>query len=62
MNRIEIFNGAIMKMVHGILWYAPLGIAFLIASKIAENSDQIGTIVSDLGLFIVTVISGLLVS
>uniref|UniRef100_UPI00398E9815 excitatory amino acid transporter 1-like n=1 Tax=Pristiophorus japonicus TaxID=55135 RepID=UPI00398E9815 len=53
-------NEAIMKLVSVIMWYAPVGILFLIAGKIVEMDDM--TVVGgQLGMYTVTVIVGLLI-
>lgn len=53
-------NEAILRLVSVVIWYAPVGILFLIAGKIIEMSDveQIG---GQLALYTLCVISGLLV-
>uniref|UniRef100_A0A8C7XRN4 Amino acid transporter n=1 Tax=Oryzias sinensis TaxID=183150 RepID=A0A8C7XRN4_9TELE len=57
----EFFDGlneAIMQLVAIIMWYAPIGILFLIAGKIVEMDDltQMG---GQLGMYTITVIIGL---
>ncbi|XP_053491460.1 excitatory amino acid transporter 1-like [Ictalurus furcatus] len=56
----DCLNDAIMRLVAIIIWYAPIGILFLIAGKIIEMKDlaQIG---GQLGMYTVCVIVGLLV-
>ncbi|KAG9350703.1 hypothetical protein JZ751_024592 [Albula glossodonta] len=59
----EVFDGlneAIMRLVAIIIWYAPVGILFLIAGKIVEMKDlvQVG---GQLGMYMVTVIVGLFI-
>ncbi|MBN3306131.1 excitatory amino acid transporter 4 [Amia ocellicauda] len=56
----DCLNEAIMRLVAIIIWYAPVGILFLIAGKILEMKDlaQVG---GQLGMYTVTVIVGLLV-
>ncbi|XP_041042071.1 excitatory amino acid transporter 1-like [Carcharodon carcharias] len=53
-------NEAIMQLVSVIMWYAPMGILFLIAGKIVEMEDM--TVVGgQLGMYTITVIVGLLI-
>ncbi|XP_041957740.1 solute carrier family 1 member 3a isoform X1 [Alosa sapidissima] len=56
----DCLNEAIMRLVAIIMWYAPVGIMFLIAGKIVEMDDitQMG---SQLAMYTVTVITGLLI-
>ncbi|XP_053276985.1 solute carrier family 1 member 3a [Pleuronectes platessa] len=54
----DCLNEAIMRLVAIIMWYAPIGILFLIAGKIVEM-DDITTMGGQLGMYTVTVISGL---
>uniref|UniRef100_A0A8C2K7U2 Amino acid transporter n=1 Tax=Cyprinus carpio TaxID=7962 RepID=A0A8C2K7U2_CYPCA len=56
----DCLNEAIMRMVAIIIWYAPVGILFLIAGKIVEMKDlaQVG---GQLGMYTVSVIVGLLI-
>ncbi|XP_061094101.1 excitatory amino acid transporter 4 [Conger conger] len=56
----DCLNEAIMRLVAIIIWYAPVGILFLIAGKIVEMKDlvQVG---GQLGMYTVTVIVGLLI-
>uniref|UniRef100_H3DQF1 Amino acid transporter n=1 Tax=Tetraodon nigroviridis TaxID=99883 RepID=H3DQF1_TETNG len=56
----DSLNEAIMQLVAIIMWYAPVGILFLIAGKIVEMDDltQMG---GQLGMYTVTVIIGLLI-
>ncbi|XP_072294108.1 excitatory amino acid transporter 4 [Eucyclogobius newberryi] len=53
-------NEAIMRLVAIIIWYAPVGIMFLIAGKIVEmkNLAEVG---GQLGMYTVSVIIGLLI-
>ncbi|XP_019406203.1 PREDICTED: excitatory amino acid transporter 1-like [Crocodylus porosus] len=53
-------NEAIMKLVAIIIWYAPVGIMFLIAGKILEM-DDLAVMGGQLGMYTVTVIVGLLI-
>ncbi|KAK1883513.1 Excitatory amino acid transporter 1 [Dissostichus eleginoides] len=56
----DAMNEAIMRLVAIIMWYAPIGILFLIAGKIVEMDDltQMG---GQLGMYTITVIIGLLI-
>uniref|UniRef100_A0A8C5XDW4 Amino acid transporter n=1 Tax=Microcebus murinus TaxID=30608 RepID=A0A8C5XDW4_MICMU len=56
----DCLNEAIMRLVAVIMWYAPLGILFLIAGKIVEMEDM-GVIGGQLAMYTVTVIVGLLI-
>ncbi|XP_075943997.1 excitatory amino acid transporter 4 [Anarhichas minor] len=56
----DCLNEAIMRLVSIIIWYAPVGILFLIAGKVVEmkNLAEVG---SQLGMYTVSVIVGLLI-
>uniref|UniRef100_A0A8C1CQW4 Amino acid transporter n=2 Tax=Cyprinus carpio TaxID=7962 RepID=A0A8C1CQW4_CYPCA len=56
----DSLNEAIMRLVAFIMWYAPIGILFLIAGKIVEMDDitQMG---GQLGMYTITVIIGLMI-
>ncbi|KAK7119763.1 hypothetical protein R3I94_021561 [Phoxinus phoxinus] len=56
----DCLNEAIMRLVAIIIWYAPVGILFLIAGKIVEMKDlaQMG---GQLGMYTVSVVVGLLI-
>ncbi|KAI5624471.1 solute carrier family 1 (glial high affinity glutamate transporter), member 3b, partial [Silurus asotus] len=56
----DSLNEAIMRLVAFIMWYAPIGILFLIAGKIVEM-DDITEMGGQLGMYTVTVIIGLLI-
>uniref|UniRef100_K7F257 Amino acid transporter n=1 Tax=Pelodiscus sinensis TaxID=13735 RepID=K7F257_PELSI len=59
----EFFNSlneAIMRLVAIIIWYAPVGILFLIAGKILEM-DDLAVMGGQLGMYTLTVIVGLLI-
>lgn len=56
----DCLNEAIMRLVAIIMWYAPIGILFLIAGKIVEM-DDISTVGGQLGMYTVTVIIGLMI-
>ncbi|KAI7800372.1 neutral amino acid transporter B(0) [Triplophysa rosa] len=51
------FNEATMVLVSWIMWYAPLGIMFLVASKIVEM-DDVGLLFASLGKYIACCIIG----
>lgn len=48
----------IMKLVVGVMWFTPICICSIIASKILDVTD-IGHVITQLGWFIVTVVLGL---
>ncbi|XP_039271422.2 excitatory amino acid transporter 3-like [Styela clava] len=54
------FNDVIMNIVSFIMWLSPVGIAFLIAGKIAEV-EKLEEIMAKLGLYVVTVLTGTLI-
>lgn len=56
----DCLNEAIMRLVAIIMWYAPIGILFLIAGKIVEM-DDITSMGGQLGMYTVTVIVGLFI-
>ncbi|KAK3699445.1 hypothetical protein QZH41_018613 [Actinostola sp. cb2023] len=56
----RILNDIMMKIVNIIMWYAPIGICSLIATRVADMED-IPAAVSMLAMFIVTVLTGLLI-
>uniref|UniRef100_UPI00398E9DCF excitatory amino acid transporter 4 isoform X1 n=2 Tax=Pristiophorus japonicus TaxID=55135 RepID=UPI00398E9DCF len=56
----DCLNEAIMRLVAIIIWYAPIGILFLIAGKIMEMHD-LSVMGGQLGMYTVTVIIGLLI-
>ncbi|XP_062872538.1 neutral amino acid transporter B(0) [Trichomycterus rosablanca] len=51
------FNEATMVLVSWIMWYAPLGIMFLVAAKIVEMED-IGMLFASLGKYIACCVIG----
>ena len=55
----EGFNLAMMKIVHLIIYFAPLGVMSLIGTIIAKNRDSVEQLVSGLGWYSLTVILGL---
>uniref|UniRef100_A0A8C5DKF7 Amino acid transporter n=1 Tax=Gouania willdenowi TaxID=441366 RepID=A0A8C5DKF7_GOUWI len=56
----NVLNEIIMTMVSMIMWYSPVGIASLIAGKIAAIGD-LEVVARQLGLYMVTVIVGLVI-
>uniref|UniRef100_A0A1I8H3R1 Amino acid transporter n=1 Tax=Macrostomum lignano TaxID=282301 RepID=A0A1I8H3R1_9PLAT len=56
----NIMNEIVMRMVKVIMWYSPIGIFFLIVSKILLIKDLMSTAQS-LGLYMLTVILGLII-
>ncbi|KAM9225607.1 neutral amino acid transporter B(0) isoform 1-T1 [Dugong dugon] len=56
-NFFNSFNDATMVLVSWIMWYAPVGILFLVASKIVEMED-VGTLFTSLGKYIVCCLLG----
>ncbi|KAM6945269.1 excitatory amino acid transporter 1-like isoform 1-T3 [Lycodopsis pacificus] len=56
----DCLNEAVMRLVAIIMWYAPIGILFLIAGKIVEM-DDITSMGGQLAMYTVTVICGLTV-
>jgi Na+/H+-dicarboxylate symporter len=59
----EGVNEAIMKIVHVIMWFAPIGIFGLVAGQLAERGglSEFSTVVSALGKYSLVVIVGLLI-
>jgi len=61
---IAVFDGinvAMMKIVHLIIYVAPIGILSLIGTIVAEKEDSLEQLVSGLGLYSLTVVLGLLI-
>lgn len=63
---IKLFNGCydvVMKMIHGIIWFAPIGVFGLVASKIGGvgGADAIVAELSKVGKYCGTVLLGLFV-
>jgi len=54
-------NAAMMKIVHLIIYFAPVGVMALIGGIVAEKRDSLEQLVSGLGWYSLTVIIGLLV-
>ncbi|KAM7058828.1 neutral amino acid transporter B(0) [Molossus nigricans] len=51
------FNDATMMLVSWIMWYAPVGVLFLVASKIVEMED-VGLLFASLGKYILCCLLG----
>lgn len=51
---------AIMKITRWVIWLSPVGVMFLVAAKILEM-DSFSTVMSQLGMYFVTVLAGLLI-
>lgn len=56
----DSLNEAVMRLVAIIIWYAPIGILFLISGKILEMDDLL-VMGGQLGMYTITVIIGLLI-
>lgn len=56
----KIIDEVIMKMVCGIMWISPIGISSVICAKIL-GVVNLGSVMSQLGLFIITACSGLFI-
>ncbi|XP_042243533.1 excitatory amino acid transporter-like isoform X2 [Homarus americanus] len=56
----SIIDTVILKIVTGVMWLSPIGVASVIMSKIL-SVDNLGTVMSNLGLFIVTVVVGVFI-
>ena len=56
----KIIDEVIMKMVHAIMWISPVGISSVICAKILGVAN-LGSVMSQLGLFIFTVCSGIFI-
>jgi len=56
----EGINAAMMKIVHLVIYFAPIGVMALIGSIVAENRDSIDQLLHGLGMYSLTVILGLL--
>ena len=54
----SVIDEVIMRMVGIIMWFSPVGISSVIAAKILGVAN-ISTVMSQLGLFIVTVCGGI---
>ncbi|XP_063845727.1 excitatory amino acid transporter-like isoform X2 [Scylla paramamosain] len=56
----SVIDTVILKIVTGVMWLSPLGVASVIMSKIL-SVENLGTVMSNLGLFIVTVVVGVFI-
>jgi len=56
----KIIDEVIMKMVNAIMWISPVGISSVICAKILGVAN-LGSVMSQLGLFIFTVCSGIFI-
>ena len=57
---MQVFNAAISKMVVGVLWTSPIGIASLIAASMLRACN-LGSTLAALGLWLATIFAGLLI-
>ncbi len=57
----EVFNDAIMKLVHLVMYLAPLGVLGIVASKVGEKAGDIADAAVGIGMFSLVVIIGLLI-
>jgi Na+/H+-dicarboxylate symporter len=55
---IREFNTLIMRITGWVIWLSPIGVLFLVASKVLEIED-FGTIIGQLGLYFITVAGGI---
>jgi len=53
-----ILNEIVMKLIHLVMWYSPVGIMFLVAGKILEIDDLV-KLAQSLGMYALTVLTGL---
>lgn len=56
----ECLNEATMILIHLVIWYSPVGITFLIASKVVEMDDPLA-VLAGLGFYMITVLAGLVI-
>jgi Na+/H+-dicarboxylate symporter len=56
----EGINAAMMKIVHLVIYFAPIGVMALIGGIVAENRGSIDQLLHGLGMYSLTVILGLL--
>lgn len=56
----SVIDTVILKIVTGVMWLSPLGVASVIMSKIL-SVEKLATVMSNLGLFIVTVVVGVFI-
>ncbi|XP_063703872.1 excitatory amino acid transporter 1-like [Culicoides brevitarsis] len=59
LNFVVEFSHVIMKITGWVIWLSPIGIIFLIMSKMLEMED-LGTLFGSLGLYTITVAGGIL--
>jgi Na+/H+-dicarboxylate symporter len=57
----EGINAAMMKIVHLIIWFAPIGVLALIGGIVARERGSLDQLMSGLGMYSLTVIIGLAV-
>jgi solute carrier family 1 (neuronal/epithelial high affinity glutamate transporter), member 1 len=57
----EVFNDAIMKLVHLVMYLAPLGVLGIVASKVGEKAGDLGDAAAGIGMFSLVVLVGLLI-
>ncbi len=57
----EGINEAMMRIVHLIIYFAPIGVMSLIGTIVAEKRDELGELFSSLGMYSLTVLLGLLI-
>jgi len=55
----EALNSAMMRIVHLVIWFAPVGVLALIGGIVAENLESIDQLLSSLGWYTLTVMAGL---
>lgn len=58
LNFFETLSSAMMIITNWVVWLSPLGVLFLVASKIVEM-DSLRDVVQQLGMYFLTVILGL---
>ncbi len=56
-----IVNDAIMKLVHLVMYLAPLGVLGIVASKVGEKAGDLAGSAVSIGMFSIVVIIGLLI-
>ncbi|XP_076671064.1 excitatory amino acid transporter 1 [Andrena cerasifolii] len=56
----ESLSGAMMLITHWVIWLSPVGVLFLVASKITEM-QSLDEVVSQLGMYFLTVLIGLFI-
>eukprot|EP00698_Gefionella_okellyi_P022506 TRINITY_DN7474_c0_g1_i1.p1 TRINITY_DN7474_c0_g1~~TRINITY_DN7474_c0_g1_i1.p1 ORF type:complete len:485 (+),score=108.28 TRINITY_DN7474_c0_g1_i1:58-1512(+) len=54
-------NKVVMKIVHYVMFLTPIGVFSLLSGRLAESGSSFWTVLAALGLYVVTVLSGLLV-